>query len=625
MKTNILIAILTGILVARFVQGQSDAEKTIPPQLLTDILAINGDIESKAKPKYLSPNDIIASPDSLKLYVTEQTAKRVVRINIATKTVDKTILLPNEPTGIAINKDGTELYVTIGSNRWSQGYVCVINEASGRITSRIEAGNMSRSPVLDPSGKTLYVCNWFSNDVSVIDLTAGRQVARIPVTREPYAAAITPDGKTLVVTNSLPDQAATDSTTIACKLALVNTADRTVRAQIPLPVGSHSLFGLCITMDGKFALATHLIGRFTIPATQVDRGWIHSNNLAIVDIEKGSLTNDVELDLATLGYANPWGLAYTSDNKSLCIAHMGTGQMSIIDLPALLTVAQGSSDLSNNFTAISNIKNTLTLKAKSPRSLVAIGNKIYVAGYLSDSLDVVTVDGTSGTVEQIGLGPQKPFTYERQGECNFSDASLCVEHWQSCFSCHPFTRPDALNWILNTPNSTPKNAKSMLYAWWTPRTSWAGKRPAAGGSDGSIRSGIGAELFTQSNEDVAVPLDTFFMWMRPVMSPYLEKGKLSASAKQGKALFSKIGCSDCHPAPLYTDMDFHDAGVEDPWDANTQWDTPSLIEAWRTHPYSHTGKYDKIIDMIKLRAHSIGASNLTEQELNDLITYVQSL
>ncbi|NLG17090.1 MAG: c-type cytochrome [Fibrobacter sp.] len=627
MKTTKLVeTFFWGLCAAGLVFGQSDIEKIIPPHLLTEALSINGDIEVKSKPKYLSPNDIVASPDNMKLYVTEQTAKRVARIDIATKSVDKTILLPNEPTGVTINKDGTKLYVTIGSERWSQGYVCEIDASSGKIIRRIAVGNMARSPVLAPSGDILYTCNWFSNDVSVIDVAAGREIARIPVTREPYAAAITPDGKTLAVTNSLPDQKATDTVTLACKVALVNTDTRTVRAQVPLPVGSHSLFGICITADGKFALATHLIGRFNIPATMLSNGWVHSNNLAIVDIENGKLTNDVELDLANQGCANPWGVTFTGDNKYLCIAHMGTSEMSIIQLPELLDIAQKTPDLSHEFNATYSIKTKVKLSVEGPRALTAVNNKIYVTGYFSDFINAVTVTGLNGaTIEKIDLGPEKTFTSERQGERNFSDASICFQKWQTCFSCHPFTRPDAINWILNTTNSTPKNAKSMLYAWWTPPTSWAAKRPHAGGPDGSIRSGISAELFVMPTEDVGVPLDTFFMWMRPAMSPHLDKGKLSESAKRGKEIFSKVGCKYCHPAPLYTDMKFHNAGVEDPWDANTDWDTPSLIEAWRTSPFGHTGSYDKIEDIIKLRTHSLGASNLTTQELDDLVKYVLSL
>jgi cytochrome c peroxidase len=122
-----------------------------------------------------------------------------------------------------------------------------------------------------------------------------------------------------------------------------------------------------------------------------------------------------------------------------------------------------------------------------------------------------------------------------------------------------------------------------------------------------------------------VPLDTFLMRLKPVPSPHLVKGRLSASAVRGKAAFVKVQCNYCHPAPLYTDMKFHDAGVADAFDANTQWDTPSLNEGWRTSPYGHLGSYDKMEDIVVLPGHSSEASKLTSQELLDLMEFLQSL
>jgi hypothetical protein len=72
-----------------------------------------------------------------------------------------------------------------------------------------------------------------------------------------------------------------------------------------------------------------------------------------------------------------------------------------------------------------------------------------------------------------------------------------------------FGRPDALNWILNVVSNPPKNAKSMVYSWWTPRTNWAGKREDA---SQSIRVGIQEELFIQvigEVQNMAVDMDTF--------------------------------------------------------------------------------------------------------------------
>lgn len=610
------------------VQGftQPSATSVVSPSLLPEILALNGDLETIQKPKYLSPAALLASPDKQSIFVAEQTAKQVMRLDCATNTVTQTMLMPNEPTGLAISKDGTTLYVTCASERWPAGMVCVVNATSGKVQARIPVGHMARSPVLSPDGQTLYVCNWYNSNVSVVNLASGIETGRIPVTREPYAAAITPDGATLVVTNSLPDQKATDTVSIACKVSLINTATKAVKASIPLPVGSHSLFGLCVTADGKFAFATHLIGRFTIPATTITQGWIHSNNMAVIDIASAKLLNDVELDNATQGFANPWSIGITGDAKYVCVLHAGSNSLTIIDLAQLLVKAQAGTDLSHDFSTIYGIKNAVYLTTKGSRALAMIDSKAYIAGYFSDSLEIVTINGlTSLTYAGCALGPSKPMNGERQGAFNFTDATLCYQQWQSCFSCHPFTRPDALNWILNTPNSFPKNVKSMLYSWWTPPTSWAGKRPAAGGPDGSIRSGISAELFIQPTEVLALPLDTLLMRLKPLPSPSLVKGRLSASAVRGKALFTQIGCTTCHPAPLYWDGKFHDAGVADPFDANSQWDTPSLIEAWRTSPYDHLGSYNNISDMILLRSHSIGAAQLSQQDLNDLIEFVSSL
>ena len=82
-------------------------------------------------------------------------------------------------------------------------------------------------------------------------------------------------------------------------------------------------------------------------------------------------------------------------------------------------------------------------------------------------------------------------------------------------------------------SNPPKNAKSMVYSWWTPRTNWAGKREDA---SQSIRVGIQEELFIQvigEVQNMAVDMDTFFMRLKPVPSPYLVKGRLSESAQRG--------------------------------------------------------------------------------------------
>jgi len=150
---------------------------------------------------YLSPISVVAGGDGKTLYVAEATADQVVVFNIASGKVTKAISVADNPVGLAISADGSELYVT---SAVPAGKVQVIDVRRGRVTDSIAAGHTPVAVVGSPDGKTLYVCNQFDNNVGVIDLGSKKQVATIAVTREPVAAAITSDGKFLFAANPTP-------------------------------------------------------------------------------------------------------------------------------------------------------------------------------------------------------------------------------------------------------------------------------------------------------------------------------------------------------------------------------------------------------------------------------------
>jgi cytochrome c peroxidase len=182
--------------------------------------------------------------------------------------------------------------------------------------------------------------------------------------------------------------------------------------------------------------------------------------------------------------------------------------------------------------------------------------------------------------------------------------------------------------MLAEPLQKSQNTKSMVFSWWTPPTKWDGRQPQAGGLDGSVRKAISTNLMISPTEEVALPLDTFLMGLKPVPSPYLVKGRLSPSAKRGQLLFTnekKTGCTACHPSPMFTDNRQHDAGIADFDNTGQPFNTPGLSECWRTGPYGHLGSYKSIRDLILLRTHATGVTDLSTQELDDLVNYVLSL
>lgn len=613
------------LIVCHFIYSSDDPVSITPPSLIFELLGLNGDIETVQKPKYLSPVSMSLSPDKNIIYISEQTAKQVDAFSVSTNSVTKSYLMPNEPTGIAVSSNGSHLYVTCASERLPNGMVCVVNTSSGKIEQRISVGHMARSPVLSPDESFLYVCNWLENTISFINLSAAKETQRVPAIREPYAMAVSKDGKSLLVANLIPDGIATD-TTMASKLCFISTSTGQIEKQIKLYKGSHSTMDITLSPDGKYAFIPHLIGNFSIVATTLPQGWVHSNNLAIVDMEKQTLFNDVELDDNLQGAGNPWAAACTDDGKWLCVAHAGYDVLTLIDMPALFTKLSGKSDQSRQFTFIHDLKKTIPVKVRSPRSVVTIGSKVFVSGFFSQSLDMVDLSTETLTPACYALAPEKPLTMERKGASLFCNANLCEGQWQSCQSCHPFTRPDGLNWILSDAiNAAPKNAKSMLFSWYTPPTNWNGRRSNA---YESIRAGINLELRSDPSAEEAISLDTFLMRLKPVSSPKLVKGKLSESAKRGKSIFydkQKVDCIYCHPAPMFTHLKTASAGVVDNIDGSQGFDTPSLIEDWRTGPYDHLGSNEKIEDIVKLPGHANGLNKLSDSEFKDLIEYILSL
>ncbi len=145
----------------------------------------------------------------------------------------------------------------------------------------------------------------------------------------------TPDGRSVFVINHLPLDRA-DLGEVAAAVTAVDTAANRVTATIRLPNGSSSVRGICISPDGKQVYVTHVLSRYQMPTMQLERGWMNTTLLSIIDAQAKRLLNTVLLDDVDLGAANPWGVELTADGHRICIVHAGTSELSIIDTAGLL-------------------------------------------------------------------------------------------------------------------------------------------------------------------------------------------------------------------------------------------------------------------------------------------------
>ena len=143
----------------------------------------------------------------------------------------------------------------------------------------------------------------------------------------------------------------------------------------------------------------------------------------------------------------------------------------------------------------------------------------------------------------------------------------------------------------------------------------------------AVRSGIKFIQFVVRPEEDAIAIDEYLKSLVPVASPYLVNGKLSEAAERGKEVFGKAGCAKCHHGPLYTDMKKYDVGTGKGREEGLEFDTPTLVEVWRTRPYLYDGRAVTIKEVLtkynKGDKHGM-TSTLSEQEINDLAEFVMS-
>lgn len=603
---------------------------------------------------HLSPTAIVAAPDGRTLYIACGTGARVLIVDLASRRVTGSISTPPSPTGLALAADGRRLVITCAA---PESQVCIVDIPHARISVRLSAGHTARAPVLSPDGRTLYVCNRFNDDVSVFDLGARRELRRIRVQREPMAAALTHDGRHLLVANLLHTGRA-DAEHVGAVVSVIDTQRGEVVRNLELPSGSGLLNNIAVAPDGQSAVVTHVLARFQLPTTQLDRGWMNTSAKSLIDLTTMQVIDTVLLDTLDRGAADPWGAAWSADGRTLVVTHAGTHEVSVIDYMAErrklaarsappasgATPAQASGAIDDPapLRGIPEVKNDLSflvgLRERrrlpegdlGPRAVVVVGRVAGVVNYFSDTLTLLDLDGPHPKAETIPLGPKPAMTAARLGERYFHDARICFQGWQSCATCHPGeARVDGLNWdLLNDGIGNPKNNKSLLHVFQTPPAMSTGVRESA---EAAVRAGIRHILFTEQPPEVADAIDAYLKSLAPVPSPHLVNGRLSPAARRGERLFQskETGCAVCHPKPLFTDLKAYDVGTRGRFDKPSDlFDTPTLVELWRTAPYLHDGSAVTLREVLTTanRDNRHGrTSHLTPDEVSDLCAYLLSL
>jgi YVTN family beta-propeller protein len=322
-------------------------------------------------------------------YVPNEKSNTVSVINTTTNIVISTLPVGNHPDGVAVNLDGTKVYVTNFGNDSSLGRsVSIIDTATDEvknmlvdsgngikpfgvaITSNetlyiasyvtnnvyainpiaqycfpIHVGSKPLGVAITPNEKCVYVANSGSNNVSVIDTATNTVIKTIPVGAQPYGVAVNLSGTKVYVTNQE-----------SANVSVIDTVTNTVTASIPVEKYPH---GVAVTPDEKWVyVANHnkLIGTVSIINT--------TTNTVIKKIQVGS---------------NPCGVAVTHDGKWVYVTTSGSendpGSVSVIDtatmnvMPKRVSVGTSPSGLGQFIVSVpgSRVETMTTLASSSNR------------------------------------------------------------------------------------------------------------------------------------------------------------------------------------------------------------------------------------------------------------------
>lgn len=523
--------------------------------------------------------------------------------------------LPEPATGVVTIQN--KAYVT--SSYATGSLSCFEIDGEQKTLFSTPTGMGACSPVVSADSKVIYVCNRYKATISEVDATTGEVLREVDVLREPCAATLSADGKKLYVNNFLPMQRA-DVDYVSAAVSVIDCNTFKKINDITLCNGSNALRGIATSPDGKYIFVSHNLGRYQVPTSQLQQGWMNTNAVSVIDAQNDKFIGSISLDEPDRGAGGVWDIA--CNDKHLIVSQSGTHDISIIDYPAMIARFEAYEDYSKldyDLYFMRDIRTRLPLAGNGPRSLSIKDGVAYIPTYFSDTLNIVNIAEQKS--DFIAYNPSRIEAPADRGEKAFNDAALCYQNWQSCNGCHPGDgRADAMNWdLMNDGIGNPKNCKSMLYSFDTPKCMISGIRDHAGLA---VRAGYKFIQFCDIPEDKAVDVDEYIRSLKPLPSPYLVDGKLSEKAEYGRKVFEKYSCAECHSGKYYTDMQTHRIGEDVEFEQG--WDTPTLVEVWRTAPYLFDGRATTMFDVFYTHRHGI-EGKISRKDAEALAEYVNSL
>jgi YVTN family beta-propeller protein len=593
--------------------------------------------KSEIGERYLSPLEMLLSPDGLRLYVVCQTSDEIRVVDLKSGKVVTAVRVGRAPRGITSSPDGTQIYVTNSSD----DTVSAIDAATLKITRTFPTGFEPAGIVTGPKGETLYVANRLSGDISVIDVKTGQETKRLLAGRGASYLARSPDGKFIYGTHIYPDPGAF-RTPPNSEITVIDTVRQTVVERKPLH-NVAGVFHVALSSDGKLGVAAQLRPKNLVPLAHVEHGWVFGNSLTLFGEDAGG-TVEVPIDELDRYYSLPWGVVITPDKSRIFVTTAASESVTVIDVARLLNLVHSRREpFVNDLSASVNYVVARIPVGHNPRGVLLSkdGKRLYVANRLDDNIAVIDT-AANRVVSTIDLGGPKTINALRRGERLFFTADYAFQGQFGCSNCHLDSTIDGLQWDLE-PDGFGKDIvdnRSLENLAGTEPFKWNGGNP-----DMPTECGPRTEMFffrSQSFTDRELTDLVTFVYSLPYRSNRyrLANGELTPAQERGKAIFERTTdkngkpipktnqCAYCHSGAKFTNQKQLDVGTGKSTDRSPVLDVPHLRNIAYSAPYLHDGSARSLEEIWTVfnpnDRHGV-SNDLTKDELNDLIEYLKTL
>lgn len=267
----------------------------------------DGFIAKMINEDYLSPFNMAVSPDGRKLYVIAQEGNALLVIDTKTNEVLDKIAVGEKPHSVLISNNGNVAYV---SNQWANN-VYEIDLSSLMVIDTLKTGSGPAELLFSTDENYLYVVDSYSSEVSIIDLQTKTEIKRLMAGNNPVAAASSPDGNQVFVTSrrTLPMPYGTPPIT---ELTVIDANTQRVKER-KMFKNAYIMENVAFTPSGDMAIATLIRPKNLIPAIQVERGWMMTHGIGIIEPGKDGRIIQLLTDEPNSYYSDPFDIVITPD------------------------------------------------------------------------------------------------------------------------------------------------------------------------------------------------------------------------------------------------------------------------------------------------------------------------